>query len=217
MKTIKVGLASCGISAGADKVYNKLTSFLNENKIDNVKLEKVGCIGKCYLEPLVDIEIDGTKYTFTHVDEKKAEEIIENYIKKDNLPILKPLDFKKQVRIVLRNTGIINPENIEEYIQRDGYKALEKVLTSMKPEGVIEEIKKSGLRGRGGAGFPTGLKWSFAAKTKSDEKYFVCNADEGDPGAFMDRSVLEGDPHSVIARNDYWSICYWCYSRLYIC
>lgn len=198
MKIIKVGLASCGISAGADKVYDKLSEFISNNNIKDIKLEKVGCIGKCYLEPLVDLEISGKKFTFTQVDDKKTDEIINKYILGNETPSLKPLNFKKQIRIVLRNTGIINPENIEEYLERDGYKALEKVLNTMSPENVIEEIKKSGLRGRGGAGFPTGLKWSFAAKVKSDEKYFVCNADEGDPGAFMDRSVLEGDPHSVI-------------------
>ena len=106
--------------------------------------------------------------------------------------------FKKQLRIVLRNCGFINPENIDDYIVRDGYQALGKVLTEMTPEEVIKVVKDSGQRGRGGAGFSTGLKWEIASKNKSDEKYVVCNADEGDPGAFMDRSVLEGDPHSVL-------------------
>ena len=106
--------------------------------------------------------------------------------------------FKKQLRIVLRNCGFINPENIDEYIAREGYMALGKVISEMTPQDVIQEIKNSGQRGRGGAGFPTGLKWEIASKNKSDEKYVVCNADEGDPGAFMDRSVLEGDPHSVL-------------------
>ena len=107
--------------------------------------------------------------------------------------------YKKQMRLALRNCGVINPENIEEYIAMDGYSALGKVLTEMKPEDVINIIKDAGLRGRGGGGFPTGVKWSFAAANQSDKKYVVCNADEGDPGAFMDRSVLEGDPHCIIA------------------
>ena len=106
--------------------------------------------------------------------------------------------YKKQLRIALRNCGFIDPENIEEYIAREGYSALAKCITEMKPEEVINEIKLSGLRGRGGGGFPTGLKWEFASKYQADQKYVVCNADEGDPGAFMDRSIMEGDPHSVI-------------------
>lgn len=206
---IKVGLASCGIATGGLEVFDKIDKFLDKNKL-NVKLEKTGCIGMCYKEVLV--EIDDEQFGKTMYGEVKPEDVdkilqahlidkkpkAEKIVFSDKLGGVEDEVLKYQTRIVLRNCGIINPESIDDYIQRDGYKAIQQVLTEMKPEDVIEEIKKSGLRGRGGAGFPTGLKWQFAHQAKGDRKYIICNADEGDPGAFMDRSVLEGDPHSVI-------------------
>lgn len=204
---VKVGMASCGIAAGAESVYSKLESLLDGNS--EVELKKVGCIGFCYMEPLVEIEKDGRRVTYGEVDEAVAEKIVKQHVGNNELlkenVILDTSDkasenfrLDTQVRIVLRNTGLIDPQNIDEYIERDGYNGLKKAINDMSPMEVIQEILDSGLRGRGGAGFPTGLKWKFAHLAKSDKKYFVCNADEGDPGAFMDRSVLEGDPHSVI-------------------
>ncbi|HPI98429.1 MAG TPA: NADH-quinone oxidoreductase subunit F, partial [Synergistales bacterium] len=204
---VKVGMASCGIAAGGGPVFEKLHSLLDSR--EDVEVKKVGCIGFCYKEPLVEIEKDGVCVTYGEVDSALAEEIVAKHI--DQGEILKehvvlnnsgdaPENprLENQVRIVLRNTGLIDPENIDEYIARQGYHGLEKALKEMTPMQVIQEILDSGLRGRGGAGFPTGLKWKFAHLAKADKKYFVCNADEGDPGAFMDRSVLEGDPHSVL-------------------
>jgi len=200
-------MASCGIAAGGGPVFEKLHSLLDSR--EDVEVKKVGCIGFCYKEPLVEIEKDGVCVTYGEVDSALAEEIVAKHI--DQGEILKehvvlnnsgdaPENprLENQVRIVLRNTGLIDPENIDEYIARQGYHGLEKALKEMTPMQVIQEILDSGLRGRGGAGFPTGLKWKFAHLAKADKKYFVCNADEGDPGAFMDRSVLEGDPHSVL-------------------
>lgn len=171
-----------------------------------------GCFGFCEKGPIVKIMPDNTFYV--QVKPEDVVEIVNEHIIKgrkvmrllyldptsqDHISDSKHMEFyKKQIRIALRNCGFINPENVDEYIARDGYLALGKALTEMKPQDVIDEIKKSGLRGRGGGGFPTGLKWDFASKNKADQKYVVCNADEGDPGAFMDRSILEGDPHSVI-------------------
>jgi NADH-quinone oxidoreductase subunit F len=203
---IKVGMASCGIAAGARPVYEYLLDKLGDRK--DVEIKQVGCIGLCFREPLVEVIKDGTRVMYGEVDIDSLEKIIESHIlngtpveekiilsDSTEAPENKTID--KQVRIVLRNTGIIDPTKIDEYLERDGYKGLTKAL-QMDPEAVIDEILESGLRGRGGAGFPTGLKWRFARKAAGDEKYVVCNADEGDPGAFMDRSVLEGDPHSVI-------------------
>lgn len=177
-----------------------------------VKIVKTGCFGLCEKGPILVIYPEGA--TYCHVTPNDIEEIVNEHLVKGRIvkrlllgdkdveDVARSLDnvgfFSRQVRIALRNCGVINPENIEEYIAKDGYGALAKALTEMTPAGVIEEIKKSGLRGRGGAGFPTGLKWQFAAKEVNDVKYVCCNADEGDPGAFMDRSVLEGDPHTVI-------------------
>ncbi len=173
---------------------------------------KPGCIGSCDLGPLVLIYPEGVLYQ--KLTPQDAEEIVSEHLLKGRIverllyrepvtakiiPSLKEIDFfKNQVKIVLRNCGVINPQNIDEYIARDGYFALAKSLTAMTREEVIDEVLKSGLRGRGGGGFPTGMKWKFAFQSPGDVKYVVCNADEGDPGAFMDRSVLEGDPHSVI-------------------
>ncbi|HOQ07538.1 MAG TPA: NADH-quinone oxidoreductase subunit NuoF [Clostridiales bacterium] len=200
-------------SSNSQKVKQELEAQLNKNNLDKeVKVVTTGCFGLCAEGPIVVVYPEGVMYTMVKVED--VEEIVnEHLIKgrpvkrlmagdKDADDTTKSLDnvdfFKRQVRVALRNCGVINPENIDEYIAFDGYKALAKALTEMTPEQVIEEIKKSGLRGRGGAGFPTGLKWELTRKSKSDKKYVLCNADEGDPGAFMDRSILEGDPHSII-------------------
>jgi len=200
-------------SSNSQKIREEFTAQLNKNKLDKeVKVVTTGCFGLCAEGPIVVVYPEGAMYTMVRVEDVK--EIVEEHLVKGRIvkrllagnkeaqDISKSLEnigfFKNQVRIALRNCGLINPENIDEYIAYDGYKALAKVLTEMKPEDVIAEIKKSGLRGRGGAGFPTGLKWELTAKAKGDKKYVACNADEGDPGAFMDRSILEGDPHSVI-------------------
>jgi NADH-quinone oxidoreductase subunit F/NADP-reducing hydrogenase subunit HndC len=195
---IKVSMATCGITAGADSVYEY---FKNEiDRIDNNKIELIstGCMGLCHSEPTIEVTLPGEKpEIYGNVDVKKAEDIFKDILYKK----VKDSDIiinSKQEKIVLRNCGFMDPENIDDAISKDAYFALNKVLTTMSQEDVINEIKKSGLRGRGGGGFPTGLKWEFAYKNDSDKKYVVCNADEGDPGAFMDRSVLEGDPHSVL-------------------
>lgn len=203
---VKVGLASCGVAAGAVPIYETIEKALGDR--DDVELKKVGCIGLCYMEPIVEVERDGKSIAYGKVDTALAEEIVASHVNEGKIVqkavILDPSGkacenerMDSQVRIVLRNSGIIDPQKIEEYVERDGYEALKKALNTT-PEAVIEEILASGLRGRGGAGFPTGLKWKFARAAKGDKKYFVCNADEGDPGAFMDRSVLESDPHSII-------------------
>jgi NADP-reducing hydrogenase subunit HndC len=200
-------------SSNSLKIIDEMNSLLVSNKLDSeVKIVKTGCFGLCAEGPIVVIYPEGAMYTRVQVAD--AKEIVEEHLLKGRIvkrllagekeaeDISKSLEgvqfFKRQMRLALRNCGRINPENIDEYIAFDGYKALEKVLTEMTPEAVIDTIKKSGLRGRGGGGFPTGMKWDFAAKQVADQKYVCCNADEGDPGAFMDRSVLEGDPHSVI-------------------
>ncbi len=201
---IVVGQGSCGIATGAKKTSAEFERILSERGLD-IPVEKTGCIGACYMEPIVDIYSDDDKLTrYVKVQPERVEEIIEKHIVGG-----KPVDdytmptedmnaVELQKRVVLRNCGLINPEVIEEYLAKDGYKATEKVVTSMTKEEVIDVIKVSGLRGRGGAGFPTWFKWNAAKNAKGNVKYIVCNADEGDPGAFMDRSVLEGDPHSLI-------------------
>jgi NADH-quinone oxidoreductase subunit F len=207
-KKITVGLASCGISAGGDAVYETFKNLINSNGDNGIELAKTGCVGSCFREVLVDYTDGKGNFTYADVTPERAEEIFEKHVI-NNEPVndylmidgennREEMFFNKQKRIVLRNTGIIDPENIEQYIERDGYKGIEKVLKEMSPEDVREHVKKSGLRGRGGGGFSAGMKWGFAAGEDSEKKYMVCNADEGDPGAFMDRSVLEGDPHSVI-------------------
>ena len=182
---------------------------------DEIKVVQTGCFGLCALGPIMIVYPEGTFYS--RVTEADVTEIVEEHLLKgrvvDRLVYNEPAPgnekhevaslsdtgfYKTQLRVALRNCGVINPEDIEEYIGVDGYQALGKVLTEMTPAEVIDLMKRSGLRGRGGAGFPTGLKWEFAAKNVCDEKYVICNADEGDPGAFMDRSVLEGDPHAVL-------------------
>ncbi len=201
---VVVGQGSCGIAAGAGKVYNALAS-LRANPSD-FSLETTGCIGMCFLEPIVDLyEGEDLKARLVHVAEGDAEKIV-NAVLQNNLDDLKPMMISdddasflsQQTRIALRNCGIIDPTDINSYKAKDGYKALEKVLKTMTPEEVIEEIKVSGLAGRGGAGFPTWFKWNAARGSEGDEKYLICNADEGDPGAFMDRAVIESDPHNLI-------------------
>ncbi len=210
--TIVVGLGTCGIAAGGQEVYDALVAELKKRGLD-ADLVSVGCIGMCEQEVLVDVVLKGApRVTYARVTPDMVARIIDEHVGRgkpiqewvagtitDEFDPYRDVPFyQKQKRIVLRNCGIIDPERIEEYIERDGYRGLAKVLSTMKPAEVIDEVKKSGLRGRGGAGFLTGQKWEFAAKAVGDKKYMICNADEGDPGAFMDRSVLEGDPHAVI-------------------
>ncbi len=199
---IAVGQGSCGIAAGAMKAYEILNSNLDFN---NNHLTVTGCIGMCYLEPIVDVYADDGLHRFVKVNGEIAEKIA-TAVNNNDLSSVKEFEISdddkqfldKQTRIALRHCGVINPEIIEDYTNDDGYKALNKVLTSMSPEDVIDEIKVSGLAGRGGAGFPTWFKWNAARQSTGDKKYLICNADEGDPGAFMDRAVIEGDPHNLI-------------------
>jgi NADH:ubiquinone oxidoreductase subunit F (NADH-binding)/(2Fe-2S) ferredoxin/Pyruvate/2-oxoacid:ferredoxin oxidoreductase delta subunit len=200
-------------SSGSNDIFAALKSELASKGLDKeVEVVKTGCFGLCELGPIVIVYPEGAFYSQVKVDD--VAELVEEHLLKgrivkrlvyhdaiedDKIKSLNKVGFyAKQERIALRNCGVIDPENIDEYLAFDGYKALEKALTQMTPQEVVEEMKKSGLRGRGGGGFPTGLKWEFAAKQKNDQKYIICNADEGDPGAFMDRSVLEGDPHAVL-------------------
>lgn len=202
---MRIGLGSCGIAAGAQKVKHSLEAELANRDI-NMNVQSVGCVGMCHNEPLLDIIDDnGQIFTYGCVDEENIKEIIEKHILA-GVPVEKylvhsseqPNSFLKgQQKIALRNCGIIDPEDITDYTDRGGYKALEKAL-KQSPEDIIEEIKKSGLRGRGGAGFPTWFKWEAARNNPGEVKYVICNADEGDPGAFMDRSLLESDPHSIL-------------------
>ncbi len=212
MHLLVCGGTSCHSSESDAIVCNLRDELEAKGLMDSVQVIMTGCFGFCAKGPIVKIVPDNTIYV--QVKPEDAQTIVEEHIIKgrkvtrllykdpatqESISDSKQMGFfKKQIRIVLRNCGFINPENIDEYIARDGYQALGKVLTSMTPEEVIKEVKDSGQRGRGGAGFSTGLKWELARKNQSDEKYVVCNADEGDPGAFMDRSVLEGDPHSVL-------------------
>ena len=202
-----------GPSSGSLKIYEKLQEEINKNGLSKeVQVVKTGCFGLCANGPIMIVYPEGTFYSMVNVED--IPEIVSEHLLKgrivtrlvyqetveeDGIKSLNDTDFyKNQHRVALRNCGVINPECIDEYIGRDGYQALGKVLTEMTPEEVIQCILDSGLRGRGGGGFPTGRKWSFTAANKADQKYVVCNADEGDPGAFMDRSVLEGDPHCIV-------------------
>ena len=200
-------------SSGSAELIKRFEEQIAKNGLDKeVKVVRTGCFGLCEAGPVVIVYPEGTFYSRIRpddVDEIVSEHLLkgrivqhlvykekadeEQHVTLDNIDFYRP-----QMRLALRNCGVIDPENIDEYIAFDGYRALAKVLTEMTPEQVISEVLKSGLRGRGGAGFPTGKKWQFAAASKADQKYMICNADEGDPGAFMDRSVLEGDPHSVL-------------------
>ncbi len=218
---VLIGMATCGIAAGATPVYDTLAGLVKRNVLeDEINVSQTGCVGICQYEPIVEIfEAGGKRTTYVKMNADKAKRVFEEHLRggkivheytianvnaeKDEYdtehPSLEDTAFYKyQRRIALRNCGVIDPEKIDEYIAVDGYKALGKALTEMTPEGVINEMLASGLRGRGGAGFPTGKKWSFAAANQADQKYVCCNADEGDPGAFMDRSVLEGDPHALL-------------------
>ena len=201
-------------SSGSNNIIEQFEKSLAEKGLqDEIKVVRTGCFGLCALGPIVIVYPEGAFYSL--VTPEDVPEIVEEHLLKgrivkrllyketivddDNIKSLNEVDFyKKQQRIALVNCGVINPESIDEYIAFGGYSALGKVLTEMKPQDVIDEIKESGLRGRGGGGFPTGLKWQFTANAQGDKKYVACNADEGDPGAFMDRSILEGDPHSLI-------------------
>ncbi len=208
------GGTGCTSSGGA-KLIDEFEAQLKDAGLENeVKVVKTGCFGLCALGPVVVVYPEGAFYS--RVQKEDVKEIVTEHLLKgrivkrlvydetleegkDTIKSLNEVDFyKKQLRIALRNCGVINPENVEEYIAFDGYKALATAITEMTPQEVIETIKASGLRGRGGGGFPTGLKWEFASKSVNEQKYVCCNADEGDPGAFMDRSILEGDPHSVL-------------------
>ena len=201
-------------SSGSEAIVAELENQLKANGLDKeIKVIKTGCFGLCALGPIMVVYPEGAFYSRVEVGDVK--EIVEEHLLKgrivkrllyqetvqadDTIKSLNEVDFyKKQMRLALRNCGVIDPENIDEYIGTDGYKALGKALTEMTREEVIEEISKSGLRGRGGGGFPTGTKWKFTYNAPGEKKYVACNADEGDPGAFMDRSILEGDPHAVI-------------------
>ncbi len=212
---ILVGAATCGNATGAQDVIKAINGKLQENNVE-ASVKQVGCIGMCFAEVLVDIIKPGNpRICYSEMTPEKAEELIESYLINDDprpdmalgffgeegpaeIPKISELPvFKNQKRVILRNCGQINPENIDEYLAHDGYKGLLYSL-ERKPEEIIEEVTDSGLKGRGGAGFPAGKKWYSCLQAEADQKYVVCNADEGDPGAFMDRSVLEGDPHSVI-------------------
>ncbi|MEE0866204.1 MAG: NADH-quinone oxidoreductase subunit NuoF [Clostridia bacterium] len=198
-------------SSKSPEILETFRKILKEKNIDNVKVIKTGCFGLCAKGPIVIIRPEDTFYAMvtpadceeiiqTHIVEgKKVERLLCKDIDGSKVNSLDELSFyKKQKRIALKNCGVINPEDIDEYLAFDGYKALEKALKEMTPDEIINVISKSGLRGRGGAGFPTGKKWEFTKAAENEQKYVVCNADEGDPGAFMDRSILEGDPHSVL-------------------
>jgi len=201
---IVVGEGSCGLAAGAGEVFTALEKRLSPET--DASLSITGCVGACFLEPIVDVyDGQGALHRCVHVTPENADTIVSAVETGDysllNEIVIQPEDesfLTKQTRIALRHCGIINPESIDDYLAADGYDALEKVLKTMSPEDVIEVIKTSGLAGRGGAGFPTWFKWNAARQSPGDEKYLICNADEGDPGAFMDRAVIESDPHNLI-------------------
>ena len=221
MHLLVCGGTGCRASESEQHFHNLKKEIIEKGLENEVQVITTGCFGFCEKGPIVKVMPDNTFYT--QVKPEDAIEIIAEHIIKgrkvhrllyinpetnESVSDSKHMGFyRKQLRIALRNCGFIDPENIEEYISRDGYAALAKCLTEMTPAQVIEEMKKSGLRGRGGGGFPTGLKWEITSKSQADQKYVVCNADEGDPGAFMDRSILEGDPHSVI---EAMAICGYC-------
>ena len=200
-------------ASGSKTLQTTLQKALEEKGLqDEIRIVETGCFGLCALGPIMIIYPEGVFYSNVKVDD--IPEIVEEHLLKGRIvqrlvhkdetteKLVTSLGdtsfYKIQKRVALRNCGVINPENIDEYIAKDGYAALAKVLTTMTPEDVIQTLLDSGLRGRGGAGFPTGLKWKFARGYENEQKYVCCNADEGDPGAFMDRSVLEGDPHAVL-------------------
>ena len=217
MATFRSHVLVCGgtgcTSGGSDKVLETLREGIKANGLDKeITVVQTGCHGMCEAGPIVIVYPEGTFYT--HIKPQDAKEIVAEHLLKgrvverllykeamhsEAVPHYKELPFySKQVRLTLRNCGYIDPDSLEEYLARDGYQALAKVLTEKTPEQVVEDIKASGLRGRGGGGFSTGMKWMFCAKSPGPKKYVICNADEGDPGAFMDRSLLEGDPHAIL-------------------
>ncbi len=211
---ILIGVGTCGVAAGAretEKAFND--EILKQDIAGTTIVSETGCMGLCYSEPTVEVKVPGMpSVIYGDVDEKAAREIVKKHIQEktivDSHVYARPASdiiyeteediSYKQFRIVLRNCGVIDPEKINEYIARDGYKALERAIFEMTGDDIINELKVSGLRGRGGAGFPTWMKWNFTKQVDNDSKYIVCNADEGDPGAYMDRSTLEGDPHSIL-------------------
>jgi NADH-quinone oxidoreductase subunit F len=221
---ITVHKGTCGIASGAQMIHDVIMEEISKHNLDNVLVTTSGCMGICCKEPLVTVEEQGKDaIVYQYLNRDKMERIFKGHIIKgvvqtefvmargrEHEPVCEPLGvkeilhvkqtpfFRKQKTIALKNRGLIDAKKIDEYIARDGYMGAAKALTDMSPDEVIEEVKKSGLRGRGGGGFPTGLKWQFARRASGDMKYILCNADEGDPGAFMDRSVLEGDPHAVL-------------------
>ena len=229
---ITVGSATCENAAGANEVYKRLEELLRLRGLKDVVVSRVGCTGRCDMEPVVTVFTHGAApVKYIAMTAAKVEQVVDSHVIK-GLPVqdlamphvdrpghdfaeeklwadtrltdrFSPvfgdvLFFGKQMRVTLRNCGVIDPESLDEYLVVRGYQAAVKVLTEMQPRDVINAVTKSGLRGRGGGGFPTGVKWNFAAAQKSEEKYIICNADEGDPGAFMDRSTIEGDPHTVV-------------------
>ena len=214
---IRVGMSTCGMAAGAEPVFAVLNTEVKNRSLD-WRVRRTGCAGMCSMEPLVEVTLPGQPAVmFGEVTPEFARQIVVDCAAgkplpaENRVPGLAELarvagdpvpapgeDAPRQYRIVMRNCGVIDPEEIDEYIDRGGYQALGKVLSSMTPEQVIEELKVAGLRGRGGAGFPAWLKWNLTRESKGDEHIIVCNGDEGDPGAYMDRSVLEGDPHAVL-------------------
>ena len=223
---ILVGMGTCGIGNGADTVYNQFQKQISENKLD-YKLKQTGCFGFCAEEPMITLYQPGKPMlVYSKVDEKDVKRIIEN-LQKGKLyknKLLCRIDnwdfltsevefgkgyeeiphwdeipfFKGQKKVVLRHAGLIDPEEILDYIAVGGYNALAKTLTAMEPAEVVSEVKESKLRGRGGAGFPTGIKWEIMLKQEADQKYIICNADEGDPGAYMNRNEIESDPHMLL-------------------
>jgi len=212
---IHVGMGTCGLAAGAQEVLNTIETTISRLGV-LCRVTRVGCIGMCFAEPMMAVRLPGQPFVhFGDLTPEDTEEIITRCLLDGDLqpdralctqgegsiegiPSFESLPMiQHQVRIALRNCGVIDPDNIDHYIARGGYSGLQSAL-ELGPEQVVEQVKQAGLRGRGGAGFPTGLKWGLAAKEPGPTKYFICNADEGDPGAFMDRSLLEGDPHSVL-------------------
>ena len=200
---IIIGMGTCGIAAGAEEILSAVKKELKILNLNDTEISITGCLGICAEEPIMEIRTDNKRYIYGNLNPEKAREILKSHFIEKNIINRWLIDqnsdfFRKQKRIVLKNCGNINPENIEEAIANHGYIGLAKALKSFSSNEVIQIIKDSKLRGRGGAGFPTGLKWELAAKNNDQEKYLICNADEGDPGAFMDRSILEGDPHRLL-------------------
>jgi NADH:ubiquinone oxidoreductase, NADH-binding (51 kD) subunit len=217
-KKIVIGLGTCGIAAGGDKIWKVLSDYIETNGLD-IEMMSTGCIGMCYAEPLMEIHLPGEpRFIYGNLNPESTIAILKRHLKEGepspeyivaqdprgfapavNIVKLNDIPFYKgQVKNVLSRCGIIDPDQVGHYLAFNGYEALEKVLEEMGPSQVIQEISQSGLRGRGGGGFPTGCKWEAARNSPGSKKYVVCNADEGDPGAFMDRSVLEGDPHELL-------------------